>query len=143
MSVLETLVKKHKLTNTAVAQICGVQISTISKWRAGVSRMPHDAIIALADHFNCTTDEVLDRPVKPTTVYDVSAEHKQLNTAYMGLKKMYDERVADLTAARQTIEKLKAQTAVAVDSAYVKRLETELMQYQVTIEAVKALLKEK
>lgn len=81
----------------------------------------------------------------PKQTYDISAEHRQLNTAYQELRKQYDARVKELQETRDALtRKTTLPFSKNVEShEEVIRLRKELMEYEITMSAVRALLKEK
>ena len=83
----------------------------------------------------------------PKQTYDISAEHAQLSTAYKSLKTMYEERVKELATTREKLTALQKEKASYAERSAthdeVLELRRQLLEYSVTISAVKALLKEK
>ncbi len=140
--------KKKGINSNALAQKIGASSSAILGYTKD-TKIPHTILVQIADLYNTTCDEVLGRtpPNLPKMSYDISAEHAQLNTAYKSLKAMYEERVKELAAAREKVVTLQKETASYAERSAthdeVIRLKQQLLEYDITVSAVKALLKEK
>ena len=143
--------KKKGINSNALAQKIGASSSAVLGYTKD-TKIPHTILVQIADLYNTTCDEVLGRtpptqPSIPKQTYDISAEHAQLSTAYKSLKTMYEERVKELAVAREKLTTLQKETASYAERSAthdeVIQLRQQLLEYSVTISAVKALLKEK
>ena len=143
--------KKKGINSNALAQKIGASSSAILGYTKD-TKIPHTILVQIADLYNTTCDEVLGRtppttPNVPKQTYDISAEHAQLSTAYKSLKTMYDERVKELNTAREKLSTMQKENAALAESGAahdeVIRLKQQLLEYDITVSAVKALLKEK
>ena len=143
--------KKKGINSNALAQKIGASSSAILGYTKD-TKIPHTILVQIADLYNTTCDEVLGRtpptqPSIPKQTYDISAEHAQLSTAYKSLKAMYEERVKELNTAREKLSILQKENATLAESSAthdeVIRLKQQLLEYDITVSAVKALLKEK
>ena len=143
--------KMKHITSSALAQKLGVSSSTVFGYTKD-TKIPHTTLVQIADLYNTTCDEVLGRtpPTQlslPKQTYDISAEHAQLSTAYKSLKTMYDERIKELNTAREKLTALQKENASYAERNAthdeVIQLRQQLLEYNVTISAIKALLKEK
>lgn len=140
---------ESKKTNAnALAKTINVSPSTVRLWEQG-AKIPHTALLDIAKYYKCSCDEVLGYvPANsPKMSYDISAEHRQLNTAYQELRKQYDARVKELQETRDALTALQKNNANLSKNVEtheeVIRLRKELMEYEITMSAVRALLKEK
>ena len=143
--------KKKGINSNALAQKIGASSSAVLGYTKD-TKIPHTILIQIADLYNTTCDEVLGRtpptqPSIPKQTYDISAEHAQLSTAYKALRTMYEERVKELNTAREKLSTLQKENAALAESGAnhdeVIRLKQQLLEYDITVSAVKALLKEK
>ena len=143
--------KKKGINSNALAQKIGASSSAILGYTKD-TKIPHTILVQIADLYNTTCDEVLGRtpptqPSIPKQTYDISAEHAQLSASYKSLKNMYDERVKELNTAREKLVTLQKENASLAESGAahdeVIRLKQQLLEYDITVSAVKALLKEK
>ena len=143
--------KKKHINSNALAQKIGASSSAVLGYTKD-TKIPHTILVQIADLYNTTCDEVLGRtpPTQlsiPKQTYDISAEHAQLSTAYKSLKAMYEERVKELNTAREKLSILQKENATLAESGAthdeVIHLKQQLLEYDITVSAVKALLKEK
>lgn len=143
--------KKKGINSNALAQKIGASSSAVLGYTKD-TKIPHTILVQIADLYNTTCDEVLGRtpptqPSIPKQTYDISAEHAQLSTAYKALKTMYEERVKELAVAREKVVTLQKENASYAERSAthneVIQLRQQLLEYNVTISAIKALLKEK
>ena len=56
--------KQRKWTQEALAQRLGVERSAVAKWESGKSQPQAAHLVALAEVFGCTVDEILGRSGK-------------------------------------------------------------------------------
>jgi len=61
--ILQELRYRNKLSQEKLAEKIGIHQSNISDWENGVSRPEYEHLIALADIFDVTLDELLGRDV--------------------------------------------------------------------------------
>ena len=54
--------KKAGYTQEQVANLLGVDRSTVAKWETGIALPRADTLIKLATLFDCTVDELLKQP---------------------------------------------------------------------------------
>lgn len=102
MHNLESLLKEKNITQLNLSMKIGITQETISAYINGKAKPSADTLIKLADHFNTTTDYILDRTnincrvenIKPNNLTDeefniinkyrnLSKEHKIKIEAYI------------------------------------------------------------
>ncbi len=102
MNNLDNLLKEKGITQLNLSMKIGITQETISAYINGKAKPSADTLIKLADHFNTTTDYILDRTnincrvenVKPNHITDeefsiinkyrsLSKEHKSKIEAYI------------------------------------------------------------
>lgn len=101
--VIKQLRKTHKLTQKQLAEIIGVDISTVGKWEGKGNILPSDGVRdRIAEYFNVPLDYLMGRnPSQPTydapalellSVFDVlNASGKQLVLDYCNMIATRDE----------------------------------------------------
>lgn len=72
------------MTEKAVAALLGVSEGTVSRWEAGDRVLKSEYVVALADHYGCTTDFILGRAPAPQGYYDEAAALAQALTQLAG-----------------------------------------------------------
>lgn len=63
MKSLKVLRRRERITQQMLAQIMGVNRSTVSMWEIGASSPNVSMLIRLADYFNVSTDYILGRRI--------------------------------------------------------------------------------
>ena len=61
MNKIKELREEKGISVQKLADIIGINPRTIFRWEANTSEITHGNLIALADFFGCTTDELLGR----------------------------------------------------------------------------------
>lgn len=61
MLKLRELRKERQITQQELAKILKLSVQTISGYETGYAQPPLDTLIAMADYFQCSVDELLDR----------------------------------------------------------------------------------
>lgn len=72
-----------------VVALTGIPLGTLRRWEQGVNEPPIDAIIQLADLYECSTDELLGSGFAPVDIeYNVDAmtqDERELLERYRGM----------------------------------------------------------
>ena len=132
-----------------IAKMLKISQSSLSGYCNDV-RIPHTIIIAMADTFNVTCDEVLGRkPPTPSFVptpqtYSISTEHKACIEELKGFRRLYDELVAkhktlqtEYDGSRKVINELRSTT---IDPKHMSQLESDLADTRYKLRAITAIL---
>ena len=61
MNKIKELREENGISVQKLADIIGINPRTIFRWEANMSEITHGNLVALADFFGCTTDELLGR----------------------------------------------------------------------------------
>lgn len=67
----------------------GVAPTTFSNYVTGVSKIPYDMLLKLADYFHVTTDYLVGLTDIPTIPFRLTAEEQEMMTDYRMLKSEY------------------------------------------------------
>lgn len=74
---LSVLRKSHNYTQEQIADRLGVTRQTISKWEMGISEPSLDLLCKIADIYNCSIDELMDRNSVEHDAEDSPAENSR------------------------------------------------------------------
>lgn len=65
MIILKELRLEHGLKRSELAREIGINPNTLANYEKGVRQANYETLIAIADYFNVTLDELLEREEKP------------------------------------------------------------------------------
>ena len=62
---LRNMRKERGVTQSRIAEVCGVDQTAVSAWECGKVRLSLDDAVKIADFFNCSLDELAGRDFQP------------------------------------------------------------------------------
>ncbi len=115
MQKLNDLREEKGITVEILAKAIGINVRTIFRWEAGESEITSNNLLALADYFGCTTDELLGRENYATGNIEIIGEkvaddEKEILAVYRALnadgKKAFLSMVKNLATLNNVAVKI-------------------------------------
>jgi transcriptional regulator with XRE-family HTH domain len=57
--IIKDLRKMSKTPREAIAEVCGVNVSTYTRWESGEAKMPLEAAVRLSNYYNVSLDSIV------------------------------------------------------------------------------------